>query len=344
MDIKTQMKYMDFLEQAIKANEIDKVSAILTKEPKLIHSKTRSGGTLLHDASEYGTIQIAEFLLNLGIDITALSPACGTALTCAGTPEMAEFLMAYGMLPILDIADKRNPLFFNISLGNGEKPMIKYWFNYEKNRLNEEERKRLYDKVYEQLKIRANEKMLKELNFDITDENETIQTQEIDLVKLKEIIYYCTKVVYKDICMKHSTEQIYAFSLANESSFTSLFYVANTLEELELQEELEAKYFEENWEIWEIDNENIRNANVVLLDLMNKVYEKKKKADLKEQILDIFVKCMKELREEQYFGEDILLNVYIRDYLDNEEMIEIYQELNNRKESDIYRQLIIQEI
>lgn len=100
MDIKTKMEYMDYLKQAIKLNEIDKVKDILTREPELIHSKTRSGGTLLHDASKYGTPQMAELLLNMGIDITAESTASGnrgTALTCAGNPEMAEFLMAHGM-------------------------------------------------------------------------------------------------------------------------------------------------------------------------------------------------------------------------------------------------------
>lgn len=285
---------MDLLKQAIKSNEIDKVKDILTREPELIHSKTRSGGSLLHVVSECGTIQMAELLLSMGTDMTVESSACGTALTCAGTPEMAEFLMEYGMLPFLDIADKRNPLFYNISLGNGEKPklMIKYWFNYEKNRLNEEEQKSLCDKVYEQLKIVANNKMLKELGFNSGDEEETRQSQNFDLGKLEDVIYQCTKDVYKDISMKHSTEQIYAFSLANEPSFTSLYYVANTLEELKLQEDdLESKYFEENWAIWETDNENIGTVNAVLLDLMNKTRGKKKKEDLKEQILDLFVQC-----------------------------------------------------
>ncbi len=347
MDIKTKMEFMDLLRQAIKSNEIDKVKDVLTREPELIRSKTRSGGTLLHDASAYGTLQMAELLLNMGIDITVESSFCGTALTCASTPEMAEFLMNHGMLPFLDIADKRNPLFFKISIGNGEKtkPMIKYWFNYEKNRLNEEEQKRLCDKVYEQLKIMANEKLLEELGFNNRDEEEARQPQDFDSEHLENIVCQCTKAVYKDICLKHSTEQIYAFSLANESSFTSLFYVANTLEELKLQEDdLESKYFEENWEIWEIDNKNIRNVNAVLLDLMNKTRGKKKREELKEQILDIFVECMKKLREEQYFGKDILLNVYVREYLDDQEMIKIYRELNNTEESNIYSKLMTEEL
>lgn len=220
--------------------------------------------------------------------------------------------------------------------------MIKYWFNYEKNMLNEEEQKRLCDKVYEQLKIRANEKVLKELGFNIESDEETEQSQELGLEKLAHMVYQCTKAVYKDICLKHSTEQIYAFSLANENSFTSLYYVANTLEELKLQEDdLESKYFEENWEI---DNENIRYVNTVLQELMNKTRGKKRKEDLKEQILDIFVKCMKKLREEQYFGKDILLNVYVRDYLDDQEMIKIYQVLNNREECNVYSKLMTGEL
>lgn len=336
---------MDSLRQAIKSNEIDKVKDLLTREPELIHSKTRSGGTLLHDAAEYGTPQMAELLLNMGIDIMEESSACGTALTCAGTSQMAEFLMAYGMSPFLDIADKRYPLFFNISLGNGENPMIKYWFNYEKNRLNEGDQNRLCDKVYGQLKISGNEKMLKELGFDYAEQEESPSSQAVCLEPLEDILYQCTKKVYKYICSKYNTEQIYAFSLANETSFTSLYYVANTLEELKLQEDdLESKYFEENWKIWEIDNEDIRKVNEVLLDLMNKTHGKEKKEDMKEKILDIFVKCMKRLKEEQYFGKEILLNVYVRDYLDDQEMIDIYRELNNRKESNIYSKLVTGEL
>ncbi len=115
-----------------------------------------------------------------------------------------------------------------------------------------------------------------------------MQPFNFDFGKLEDIVYQCTKAVYKDICLKYSNEKIYAFSLANESSFTSLFYVANTLEELKLQEDdLELKYFEENWKIWEIDNENIRNANAVLLDLMNKARGKKKKEDLKNEIMKL---------------------------------------------------------
>ena len=187
--------------------------------------------------------------------------------------------------------------------------------------------------------------MLKELGLEHTMQKENSKSQAVCLDSLEDTLYQCTKKVYKYICSKYNTEQIYAFSLANETSFTSLYYVANTLEELKSQEDdLESKYFEENWKIWEIDNEDIRNVNVVLLDLMNKTHGKKKKDDMKEKILDASVKCMKRLKEEQYFGKDMLLNVYVRDYLDDQEMIEIYRELNSSKESNIYSKLMAGEL
>lgn len=40
----------------------------------------------------------------------------------------------------------------------------------------------------------------------------------------------------------------------------------------------------------------------------------------------------------------MLLNVYVRDYLDEQEMIKIYQKLNNSKESNIYSKLMTEEL
>ena len=109
-----------------------------------------------------------------------------------------------------------------------------------------------------------------------------------------------------------------------------MFFVANTEEDLLRQgNDLETKYSEENWDIWDINDERVAEINISINSFIKSLDDPDEKYKFKERLIQVYIRCMKYLRECHFFNDNILLNVYIREYLSSEDMIEIYQLLND---------------
>lgn len=334
------MQLLDEIKHAIIDKNIELAKDILKKNPELIHYNTRSGGTLLHDAAKYQSLEFSKILLDLGIDYSVVSPASGnygTALTCAWTPEIALLLMSYGMEPIIDIEDKRNPLFYHAQYGNF--PMIRFWLNYELERMEDSGKSELVNKWINQLNDIGHDDVIKMLGFDKKQTNSEIKADDFILTEYESELINCIKYIFKKLCKKQESKHIYAFSIANVDSFDSMFFVANTKEELESQNNnLESKYFEENWDIWDINDDRVAQINAPVNKFIKELDSQDERSKFKERLIQLYVKCTKDLRNSHFFNDNILLNVYIREYLSPEDMVEIYQLLNDTVDiSDFYQ-------
>lgn len=91
---------MSLVRESIREKNNDVVIQLLDENPELINQLTLADGTLLHDAARLGNEEIAQFLLDKGIDTSVESSASGmygTAINCANTVSMAALLIRNGM-------------------------------------------------------------------------------------------------------------------------------------------------------------------------------------------------------------------------------------------------------
>lgn len=331
MERKLVMQLLDEIKHALINKDIVLAEDILEKYPELINYKTRSGGTLLHDAAKYQSLEFTKILLDLGIDSSVVSPASGnygTALTCAWAPEIALLLMSYGMEPIIDIEDRKNPLFYHAQYGNY--PMIKFWLDYELKNLDSSKKTELINKLAKQLTDLGHNDVIEKLDFDKNRTSNGLKAEDFSLIEYESELIDCIKYIFEKMCKEHKEEHIYAFSISNTDSFESMFFVANTEEDLLRQgNDLETKYSEENWDIWDINDERVAEINISINSFIKSLDDPDEKYKFKERLIQVYIRCMKYLRECHFFNDNILLNVYIREYLSSEDMIEIYQLLND---------------
>jgi ankyrin repeat protein len=82
---------------ATRGGDLEKVKALLKKNPDLVLSKDDIGATPLHYAAQYGQNNVAELLLNNKADVNAKAKSLVTPLHLAaqrGYQEMAALLLA----------------------------------------------------------------------------------------------------------------------------------------------------------------------------------------------------------------------------------------------------------
>jgi hypothetical protein len=104
---------------------------------------------------------------------------------------------------------------------------------------------------------------------------------------------------------------------------------------------LDYKYNEEEWEIWVIDNEYINKLSTKLKEYHKKISDKKQKQIFYNKLIELYVQSLSQLRKANYFTSDILLNVYIREYLSEMEMIRIYKELYGENRTVEYKRFLM---
>lgn len=148
-------------------------------------------------------------------------------------------------------------------------------------------------------------------------------------------------------------DDLYILSLDCTRAMDSIGVIANTIHYLEEQVEVDSedywyyKYCEDEWELFdtfEIVSENMRKY----LDDNSNIFTNPKNYEYS----DIFDKHCDEIKEHcrnalirfrQAISQnhsDILLNFNIREYLDSEERIEIFQEINSEIASREYSEHI----
>lgn len=154
----------------------------------------------------------------------------------------------------------------------------------------------------------------------------------------------CIKIVYRHLLNKYQSEHIYAFSLANTSSFDGLYFLANTVEFLDTCRKeyfLDYKYNEEEWKIWIVEDEKIKEISKKLKNFLDTINNRKYQEEFFERMISLYVDILKQLRDEGFFNPNILLNVYIREYMDDMDMISIYEELNSKDAVEEYKKFLI---
>jgi ankyrin repeat protein len=98
---------------AIKADDVDRVTAFLAERPHLLNADSPFG-TLLHVAASAGSMRVIRKLVEMGADIdrrgTALDAGPLTLAVSTGQIEVVKYLMSQGAA--FDLSEPyRNPLF-----------------------------------------------------------------------------------------------------------------------------------------------------------------------------------------------------------------------------------------
>lgn len=308
---------MSLVRESIREKNNDIVIQLLNENPELINQLTIADGTLLHDAVRFGNEEIAQFLLDKGIDITIESPASGmygTAINCANTISMASLLIRNGMQPSLSIKDKmKNPVFK--MLYNENDVMFGFWFDFEMHMLSDTDRKIFVQAVREQLEKDMKDKLL----------------EFVDLFENREqCLKYFEKqlsALMNDIIIELINENIYSCSISYDSDVSAICLIANTKDELEKhlkQDYFYYKYCEEEWKIWNIKEKEIS-------ELLFGINEKMKSINMlpvyRYEIFESSVKTLKKIRDCQNEPK-WLFNIYVRDFFTEEEVKSIYLYIN----------------
>lgn len=339
-----KLKLMDNIRYAIIDGDISLAKELIEKNPELLNCKTRSGGTLLHCAVGYNHQELVEYLLVKGIDVNIESPASGeygTAINSCLTVEMAEFLLSRGIKPNLTIGDDKNPLFFQLRRKNIV--MIKFWLDYELKELSEKDGENLVKVIKAILDSSGELDLLADLSI-VTEKNMLKCNEEFAYEVFYEELLECIKSVFSEICNKYQDYKVYSFSLACTNLFDDLYFVANTSEYLatkKIDYSLDYKYNEDEWEIWVIDNEHINKLSAKLKEYNKKITDKKQKQIFHNKLIELYVQSLSQLRKINYFTSDILLNIYIREYLSEKEMICIFKELNGEDRTVEYKRFLM---
>lgn len=146
----------------------------------------------------------------------------------------------------------------------------------------------------------------------------------------------------------YNKDDMYIMSIEYFPDFTTFIAIrANTYSYLEEQVEEEDedytyyKYCEEEWDLYE----SLEEISSVLQDEYNKMEEKYDDDEFDElqtehatKIIDVCKNVMKKFKETDTYKEfkKLYLNVYVREYFNEEETIQIFGELNGKDSIEEY--------
>ena len=164
--------------------------------------------------------------------------------------------------------------------------------------------------------------------------------------------------LYKEICrimLKHSGNDIYAFSVKYEPDFTPyIAVVENSKSHLEetvgndTQNYFYYKYCEEEWE----DAEIIKDLSDQLCHYYNDIkkwasddslLQEETIGEHRDKIIAICVNVLIKVKQSKEYAvfPNLNLNVYIREFLSNEEELLLYQKLNDREVVKEYKKYLL---
>lgn len=147
-------------------------------------------------------------------------------------------------------------------------------------------------------------------------------------------------------------DDMYIMSIEYFPDFTTFIAIrANTYSYLEGQVEADDedytyyKYCEEEWDLYE----DVKEVSSLLQAEYNEMEEKCDEDEFDElqnehaeKIIDICKNVMKKFKETDTYKEfkKLYLNVYVREYFDEEETIQIFEELNGKESIEEYSEWI----
>lgn len=294
----------------------------------------------------YGHKDIAQYLLDSGVDINTVYIKTNVLEAAAGREddEMIHFLLERG-IEIMCTPDDRNPV--SRALANNRLSNFKLLLEKEKEILSSEE----YDKLIEYYK---DEVLIYGYATEIMDylgvnpnANKGKKPTEADR---NQIVYYLKdgiKHAVKDAAETYGDEEIYIFSIQADNDMSHIAVYVNTEENLKaaLEEDDEDpeedkyyyRYCEDEWDVAE-DNKNYFKQAVDYVKKMDLYEEDAVEWDY--MILDALRQIRKEGYMETLFQNPVILTIYMHDHCDEEEMTEVFRQINDESVSKEYAEHI----
>lgn len=326
---------------AIEEGDIEKIKKLLSDKPNNIN-ELASMGWWLHTAASYQQLEIAEFLIDLGVDVNfvirrkgnnALVDAAGT-----GNMEMVELLIQKG-IEICCTLDESNPIIVAVQSDNLE--VVKYLLEKEKEILPPQKYKELIEAMIDQADIFASKDVLAYLGVNRIDKTKNPNKTEKN--KIVKMLKHGIQESFQEIQEICKGKNLYIISLAIEDNLSSCIVYMNTEENYQCQledaddEDKEDIYYyrfcEDEWDVLEHSPDYFK-------DIYAYVEKQKLYNDDIMVWYELVVEAVCLLREEGYFEKaypkDILISIYAHNCCETKEMIKIFEKMNKGKKIKDY--------
>lgn len=165
----------------------------------------------------------------------------------------------------------------------------------------------------------------------------------MDFKKFENLLREGIIELYNEILEEN--DKVYSLAICDDNFFNGMFISIRT-EEIDYEDgDWYDIYDPEEFDIFDPENDKIDICKNMILEYLDKFdleEEFMQVYKFKDEVIDIYIYVLKELRESVFKGK-INLDVSIRDYFREEDMIEIFGELNDEKETKIYAKLLNEE-
>ncbi|MDE6947903.1 MAG: DUF4303 domain-containing protein [Anaeroplasmataceae bacterium] len=297
---------------------------------------------LLKWAVTYQHIDIIKYLLDRGIDINTvyihdnvLNAAAGV-----GNIEIVNFLLEKG-INIVCTQNDRNPA--SRALGSDRLDIFKLLLEKEKELLNIDEYEELVEYFREEVLVYCYKDIMEYLGVNVTKDLGK-KPSKTDRNKLVASMTEGIKQAIRDALSLFEDEKIYIFSFEIDDIMSNITIYVNSEENLKAQiddadeEDKEDiyyyKYCEDEWNVIEDS-----------IKYFKKVANYVKKYNLYEDdirqwdymILDALRKIREEKYVEKLYKSPIMLTIYMHGHCDENEMIEVFKQINDES---TYREYI----
>lgn len=321
--------------EAIEEGNLEKIKNLLKNEIDDIN-ELASMEWWLHTAASYQQLEIAEFLIDLGVDVNFVISGKGNALVnAAGTGNMAmvELLIQNG-IEVCCTLDKLNPVIAAVRGNNLE--VVKYLLEIEKRILLPQKYKELIETMINQADIFASKDVLAYLGVNRIDKTKNPNKTEKN--KIIKMLRHGIQESFQEIQEICKSENLYIVSFAIEDNLSSCIVYMNTEENYQYQledaddEDKEDIYYyrfcEDEWDVLEHSPDYFKDIYAYI--------EKQKLYN--EDIMvwyELVVEAVCLLRDEGYFEKvypnDILISIYAHNCCETKEMIKLFERMNKGK-------------
>lgn len=333
-----RVQYIKEMRDAIKQGNIEVVNRLIKLDNDKINLVLPTG-SWLNLAVLTQNKDLIDYFLKAGIDKDIKIPGTnGNALNDAAAvadTELIEYLLSCG-IKISHACDESNPIYDAIS---GNKPdNVSYLLELEKEKVTEDEYKKLCAWIINEADLVRNESILKLMaakkENNIQNSGSMISNIEKEM---KAVIINAVEAVIK----YYAKENIYIISIEVDSNFVFYFYV-NTEEHY--KKNIERYGENDKWLYRFCENEwYIYEETPKYFDNITQKFKKQEEIQV-EYIYELIAKVIGSLQKENYFEnkykKHILVAINAYDTYNKDEIIQCFLEMNSEKDTADYIQNI----
>lgn len=337
-----EQNIMDIIRKEISNGNMQEVNKLLDDNKDIVKRLTSFNGTLLHDAVRYNQMELANRLIDMGIDINVKCPGSafrGLAINLANNKEMVELLINRGLIPELTLENfPNNPI--SLKIEHDDLEMFLFWLEYEHSKFDAQKQKQLLKLVKTWARNHESNDILRYLNDNNTKKKKVnSKVSGKALKKFEKELYDVTRTIYSSLIKNY--RDMYAFSMVCSHTFDHIYYVANTEKMYNETKknsilDYDKRYNEEEWGIFIDKGDHIDELSKSLRDI---IQENPEEND--ELIVKTCLKVMSTLQNENYFSKDIFINIHVWDYFSNDEMFKIFLNLNGESKAKEYKVFLL---